>query len=1321
MKKAGVRIAKNSVKNNLKSSKILQSFVLVFLAFIILVGFYFILPNHFFNLTGYDTYDPNNPPFSATWNTSKTGIGSSAANMIVLPITGTYSVDWGDGTSDNSVATHTYSAPGVYRINITNLGITGFRFNNAGDKLKIIDIYYWGNLKLGNSNSYFWGCANLNSTGTIKDNLNLTGTTDLSFMFEETAFNGNILGWNTGKVINMYGLFQNARAFNQDINAWNTGNVTNMGQLFYWASTFNRSLNNWDTSKVTTMVSMFYYATNFNGNISSWDTSKVTDMNSMFMKATNFNQPIGSWNTGNVTKMVNMFYYAYAFNQPIGSWNTSKVTNMNHMFAAATSFNQSLNNWNTSKVTTMTAIFESATNFNGNIIGWDTSKVTSMDSMFGAATNFNQPIDNWNTSSVTSMGSMFASSAFNQNISSWETSKVTTMSSMFNGATNFNQSLNNWNTSKVTNMYFMFASARSFNQPLNNWDVSKVTTMQRMFQSAVNFSQNLSAWDTSKVTNMNSMFYSATNFNQPLDSWDTSKVTDMSGMFLNASNFNYNLRNWNVSSLTYANYMFQNSNLSVENYDALLNGWAGRFLKNNTIFSAGTIKYSSNASANRSYIINNFNWTITDGGLYVSVSAPIINQVIAINQTGILEGTMYKGDNVKINATITNATGSVSKVWIKVWQNIIGGPILLSQYLTQVIGNLWSITFATNASFNLGQVNYTIFANESSGLESNFSGNFTLLLGEKVYECGVLNISGITYVLQNNVSSSGSCFNITANNVTLDCVGYLINYSQSVVGYGVTDTGYNNTVIRNCRIEQGSSVALSSDAVYFSNTKNEIVENNIIIISRGGSFAINLASFSSNSTIQNNNITISSGTGSYGVYLQSNSNSTIQNNNITTFGSGGYGIYLYLDSNSNLKSNNIVTRGNTTHGVLLDTSLNITLNNNNITTNGSLGYGINLVLTTNSTLLNNQITTGSKAIFDDASGTGNLLIYNNLFGEIKWVNDAKGFLNNLTTMGNITFPGTIAIKYNSVFVNSSYFYNQKINSSADIILYGIDVIRPVILRDAAPCGINCINSTSLNSEIVKFRINSWSEYGIGETFYCEDGICNNGETCSSCSGDCGSCPVVNSGSGGGGGSSNTGTSGCKANWTCSLWSACSSYKIQTRVCMDALKCNNLTGKPVESQACVYTGANETIVTGENKSNENLVSANNAASLNDNNFFIKFWPYLLMVLVLILLSSVIVFILFQRRKNLKVQQIFVGKPLISNGKVNAEKISANKINDEEIKTKINILLLKGKSYVELGLNERARDNYKEITEFYKQLSTKDKELYSKIIEFYNSLK
>ncbi len=453
-------------------------------------------------------------PFSATWNTSKVG---SAPNTIVLPITGTYFVEWGDGFSNTSVNTHVYGTPGIYTINISNIAITGFRFNNGGDKLKIININRWGDLRVGDSGNYFHGCTNLNSTAT--DNLDLTGTTDLSSMFY-TAIN-----------------------FNGNINGWNTENITNMQQ-------------------------MFLGATNFNQPIGNWNTGKVTNMASMFIAATNFNQPIGNWNTGNVTNMNQMFYQATNFNQNIGNWSTRNVTDMGSMFYEATAFNQNLTGWNTGKVTVMSGMFQLATSFNGNITGWNTSAAITMNSMF-AGTIFNQNINGWNTTNVVSMSNTFGgATAFNQNLTNWDTRKVTTMSSMFNGATNFNGNISSWNTSAVTDMQYMLAGTSAFNQNIGNWNTSNVTNMNRMFYQASAFNQNISNWNTEKVININSMFEQATAFNQNLGSWNVSNVTTATNMFssvtLSTANYDALLTGWG-SRLEKNNTLFSGGNSQYTN------------------------------------------------------------------------------------------------------------------------------------------------------------------------------------------------------------------------------------------------------------------------------------------------------------------------------------------------------------------------------------------------------------------------------------------------------------------------------------------------------------------------------------------------------------------------------------------------------------------------------------------------------------------------------------------------------------------------------------------------------------------------------------
>ncbi|MBU0898651.1 MAG: hypothetical protein KKB03_04295 [Nanoarchaeota archaeon] len=98
---------------------------------------------------------------------------------------------------------------------------------------------------------------------------------------------------------------------------------------------------------------------------------------------------------------------------------------------------------------------------------------------------------------------------------------------------------------------------------------------------------------------------------------------------------------------------------------------------------------------------------------------------------------------------------------------------------------------------------------------------------------------------------------------------------------------------------------------------------------------------------------------------------------------------------------------------------------------------------------------------------------------------------------------------------------------------------------------------------------SWKEldftYTPPET--CPNGICDAGETCSTCEADCGVCDTGGGGGSGGGGG---GGGGCAPNWVCDEWSDCSGG-LQTRECDDTRNCGRTTGKPAEAQECESTG------------------------------------------------------------------------------------------------------------------------------------------------------
>ncbi|MFC1685908.1 LamG-like jellyroll fold domain-containing protein [Nanoarchaeota archaeon] len=137
--------------------------------------------------------------------------------------------------------------------------------------------------------------------------------------------------------------------------------------------------------------------------------------------------------------------------------------------------------------------------------------------------------------------------------------------------------------------------------------------------------------------------------------------------------------------------------------------------------------------------------------------------------------------------------------------------------------------------------------------------------------CGNLDSANTVYTMTRDVSSSETCFNIDADNVTLDCAGFLINGSRASSSYGVNITRSSSTntnvTIKNCIIENfeyGIESRLGNNNTFFNNTINDSVYYGLRISSGG------------EHTIVSNRIL----EGGYGIYLASSSLNQIINNTV---------------------------------------------------------------------------------------------------------------------------------------------------------------------------------------------------------------------------------------------------------------------------------------------------------------------------------------------------------------------------------------------------------------------------------------------------------
>ncbi len=317
----------------------------------------------------------------------------------------------------------------------------------------------------------------------------------------------------------------------------------------------------------------------------------------------------------------------------------------------------------------------------------------------------------------------------------------------------------------------------------------------------------------------------------------------------------------------------------------------------------------------------------------------------------------------------------------------------------------WHRTGLANA--NHTPINVT--CDDTSENDQNTTNAWIRIAIGELSECAELGNSGWTYNLVSDVTSKDTCFNVTADDVTLNCSGHTITGDQS--GYGVNATSVLDLTLRNCQITNFTRAihAYSTNSSLFDN--NTLYENN-------GTYSAFYVYGSNHNAFYNHEIYANNASDSPGFYLYASSNNTIQNatlaNNTFEPGFAGGALSLYIAENNTIS--------------------NLTFDNNTATSSGIFGGGIlglsddcNNNTFSSLTFTNNTLDAGSHAVqgggiigIEPEGGTRS---ENNTFTDIT-------LIENSVSCGSIAGGGIIGLHKGTASADNSTFTDLTLRNNS---------------------------------------------------------------------------------------------------------------------------------------------------------------------------------------------------------------------------------------------------------------------------------------------------
>jgi metallophosphoesterase (TIGR03768 family) len=451
--------------------------------------------------------------------------------------------------------------------------------------------------------------------------------------------------------------------------------------------------------------------------------------------------------------------------------------------------------------------------------------------------------------------------------------------------------------------------------------------------------------------------------------------------------------------------------------------------------------------------------------------------------------TLQAGGSGVISSCASNLTigrnfnGSLDEV--RIYSRVLSGSEINASYNASFNGYYNNFTDLDEGSYT-----YRAYAIDDAG-NINATEERTVTILADVNECRKLNTTNAVYALTQDVSSTGDCFEITADNVTLDGKGHSIAYGDqdsTSTFYGVY-SDHDHTTIKNLTVHRGESSPgfQTRYGIFFAYNSYGVIEDinasfNYDGVHLESSSGNNLTNITSNSNdlvgvylqlCSDNNLTnITANSNNYGVDLIGSSNNILTNVTADSNENSGVELRYYSASSSgNTLANSTIT--NSQYGVHVEstsgnTLTNITLNSNN--------YGLYLssnsrIQIFNSNLSDNNYSDVGLSVTYDA-GCGNVFENVTVSG-----NREFGYYNQSVTLEDKEFSELILCNADySNLTNITVHGSDSIKNNALYIIRTEHSNFTSITSNNNMQGISL--SSSSNNALTNITSNSNSFYGV---------------------------------------------------------------------------------------------------------------------------------------------------------------------------------------------------------------------------------------------------